>query len=261
MGVGRPVEGGYLLSGEWLYSTGIDHCDWIILGGRVEHPPGADAAPHPDIHHFVLPKGDYEIVPNSWNVLGLKGTGSKNVRMKDVFVPEYRAPEAFKATQGLYAAERRPGAPLYRLFFASMFSAAICASTLGIAEGTLRVQRRYMEQRVSITGNVAKTDPVYLSALAVAESDLAASKCHFRDQMHVMYQHVVSGGSISVEHRLRFRRDQVRATDRVFDSIAPLARLAGSTGIQEVNELERWWRDLQTAITHVCNLRDDIYTG
>lgn len=260
-GVARAVDGGFLLTGEWPYSTGTDYCDWVILGGRVEPAQPAATPSRPEIRHFVLPKGDYDIVPDSWNVLGLKGTGSKNVRMRDVFVPEYRTADAFKATQGLYAQERRPGSPLYHLYFGCMFSAAICAATLGIAEGLLRAQRRYMDQRVSITGSVARSDPVYLAALAVAESDFDASRCHFRDQMDVLYRHVCGGHEVSLEQRLRFRRDQVRATDRVFESVAPLARLAGSAGIQEVNELERWWRDLQTAITHVCNLREGIYTG
>ena len=63
------------------------------------------------------------------------------------------------------------------------------------------------------------------------------------------------------DQRLLFRRDQVRATDRVFESIAPLARLSGSAGIREESGLERWWRDLQTAITHVCNDRDTGYVA
>ena len=258
-GRAKPVEGGFLLSGEWPYSTGTDFCRWVILGGVVVGPDGQPNGGPPDVRHFVLPRGDYEIVDDSWNVMGLKGTGSKNVRMKDVFVPDYRVSEASKVNGGSYADERRPGNPLYAMRFGVMFSAAITAGTLGIAAGTLRAQREYMAGRVSVTGNVAKTDPMYLSALAVAEADLAASKCHFKCMVSELFDHAAAGHRITAEQALAFRRNQVRATDRVFESIAPLTRLAGSAGVQEANEIERWWRDLQTGVTHVCNARDTAY--
>lgn len=258
-GRARPVEGGFLLSGEWPYSTGTDFCRWVILGGIVTDADGQPLPGPPDVRHFVLPRGDYEIVDDSWKVMGLKGTGSKNVRMHDVFVPGYRVSESKKVVEGMYAEERRPGIPLYAMRFGIVFSAAIAAGTLGIAEGTLRRQREYMAGRVSVTGSVAKTDPSYLSALAVAEADLDASKCHFKCMISDLYDQVAAGNRITHEQALTFRRNQVRATDRVYESIAPLARLAGSAGIQETNHLERWWRDLQTGITHICNVRDSAY--
>ncbi|MGA1372804.1 MAG: hypothetical protein ACO3Z6_14480 [Pseudomonadales bacterium] len=263
-GRARPVDGGYLLTGDWPYSTGTDFCDWVILGGIVlaasSTDEGAPSGP-PDVRHFVLPRGDYEIVDDSWKVMGLRGTGSKNVRMRDVFVPEYRVSDARKVMDGCYADERRPGVPLYGMGFGVMFSAAIAAGTLGIARGMLREQRAYMEGRVSVSGSVAKSDPFYLSALAIAEADLEASICHLKHMLSELFESTSSGNRITHAERLRFRRNQVRATDRVFESIAPLARLAGSAGVQEANGLERWWRDYQTAITHVCNLRDPAYLG
>jgi len=260
-GRARPVDGGFLLSGDWPYSTGTDFCDWVILGGMVAGADGQLAAGRPDVRHFVLPRGDYEIVDDSWKVMGLKGTGSKNVRMHEVFVPDYRVSEAGKVTEGVYADERRPGRPLYGMMFGVMFPAAIAAGTLGIAQGLLRAQREYMEARVSVSGAVAKTDPAHLAALAVAEADLEASTCHLKHMLAELFDQVSAGRRISVQQRLWFRRNQVRATDRVFESIAPLARLAGSAGVHEVNGLERWWRDLQTGITHICNVRDPAYVS
>lgn len=259
-GRAKPVDGGFLLTGEWPYSTGTEYCQWVILGGMVTDAVGNLPKGPPDVRHFMLPRGDYEIVENSWEVMGLKGTGSFNVRMQDTFVPGYRVSDARKVTEGDYATERRPDSPLYAMMFGVMFPAAIAAGTLGIAEGALRAQREYMEGRVSISGSVAKTDPVYLNALAVAEADLEASKGHLMNMLSELFDQVSAGKTITVEQRLKFRRNQVRATDRVFESIAPLARLAGSAGVQESNDLERWWRDLQTGITHVCNVREAAYT-
>ncbi len=258
-GRAKPVDGGFLLSGEWPYSTGTKHCQWAILGGMVTGPDGGKPSGPPDVRHFVLPRSDYEIVEDSWQVMGLKGTGSFNVRMQDVFVPEYRAAEAPKVTEGIYAEERRPDNPLYAMMFGVMFPAAITAATLGIAKGLLRAQQNYMADRVSISGSAAKSEPAFLSALAAARSDLDASICHLKWNLSELYNSVSSGNCISKEERLTFRRNQTRASDRVFESITPLIRLSGSAGIQETNEIERWWRDLQTAITHICNVRDGAY--
>jgi 3-hydroxy-9,10-secoandrosta-1,3,5(10)-triene-9,17-dione monooxygenase len=258
-GRARPVEGGFLLTGEWPYSTGTDYSDWVILGGIVTAADGSPVPGPPDIRHFVLPRGDYTIVADSWNVMGLKGTGSKSVRMVDAFVPDYRVSDARKVSDGTYAAERRPGSALYALPFGLMFSAAISAGTLGIAAGLLRAQREYMAGRVSVTGAVAKSDPVYLQALAAADADLDAAVCHLRSMLADLHAQLQAGRPLTLEQRLRFRRNQVRGTDRLFESIAPLMRLAGSAGVQEANDLERWWRDLQTAITHICNLREPTW--
>jgi 3-hydroxy-9,10-secoandrosta-1,3,5(10)-triene-9,17-dione monooxygenase len=258
MGRARPVDGGYLFSGDWPYSTGTDYCEWVILGGMVELS-GAEGNLVPDVRHFVLPRNDYEIVDDSWNVMGLKGTGSKNVRMQDVFVPDYRVYEAQKVTEGIYAAQWRPDNPLYAMMFGIMFSAAIAAGTLGIAKGALRAQQSYMMDRVSVVGSVAKTDPAYLSALAVAEADLDASVLQLRHMLAELYDHTSAGNAITPAQRLHFRRNQVRATDRVFQSFTPLVRLSGSAGIQEASGLERWWRDLQTSITHIANVQDMAY--
>lgn len=258
-GRAKPVDDGFLLTGEWPYSTGTDFCRWAILGGIVMDATGQQPPGPPDVRHFVLPRADYEIVADSWNVMGLKGTGSKNVRMQDAFVPAYRVSEAKKVAEGVYADERRPGNPLYAMRFGIVFSSAIAAGTLGIAEGALRAHREHIAGRVSVSGNVAKSDPAHLNALAVAEADLAASKCHFKSMVSELYDHVSGGHRITPEQALAFRRNQVRATDRVFESIAPLARLAGSSGVQESNDIERWWRDLQTGITHICNVRDTAY--
>ncbi len=257
LGRARPVDGGFSLTGDWPYSTGTDYCDWVILGGVVEAPQ--DDATVPDVRHFVLPRNDYEIVADSWNVMGLKGTGSSNVRMQGAFVPAYRTYEVPKVMEGVYAARWRPGNPLYAMMFGVVFPAAIAAGTLGIAKGALRAQQAYIANRVSVMGNVAKTDPAYLSALAAAEADLDASVLQLRHMLSELYDHTSAGHTVTRAQRLRCRRDQVRATDRVYQSFAPLMRLSGSAGIQEASGLERWWRDLQTAISHIANVQDTAY--
>lgn len=260
MGRAMPVEGGYLFSGEWPYSTGTDYCDWVILGGIVTDQDGNIGTP-PEIRHFVLPRGDYEIVEDSWNVMGLTGTGSKNVRMTNSFVPEYRTVVAAKMIEGAYADERQEGNPLYAMSFGATFATAIASGTLGIARGALNAYRDYMQNRVSIVGVVAKVDPFQQEALAEAEADLAASIAHIELWTDRMYQKVKEGGTITQAERLEFRRDQVRAVNRVIDAVDKVYKLAGSAAVWTDKPLERYWRDLHTGASHVCNIHDTAYTS
>ena len=86
-GVAKPVDGGYIFNGRWQFSSGTDHCDWIILGAMLGDADGKPLMP-PQMLHMILPRKDYEIVEDSWNVVGLRGTGSKDVIVKDAFVPD-----------------------------------------------------------------------------------------------------------------------------------------------------------------------------
>ncbi len=76
MGVLRPVDGGYIFNGRWQFSSGTDHCDWIFLGAFMGDAEGNRVMP-PRNYHVILPRSDYEIVEDSWDVVGLRGTGSQ----------------------------------------------------------------------------------------------------------------------------------------------------------------------------------------
>ncbi|ORB33254.1 monooxygenase, partial [Mycolicibacterium porcinum] len=84
MGAGHAVDGGYLVSGSWQWSSGSAHATWAFLGGPVIK----DGRPV-DFGSFLIPISDYKI-DDVWNVVGLRGTGSDTVVVKDAFVPKHR---------------------------------------------------------------------------------------------------------------------------------------------------------------------------
>lgn len=255
-GRARPVDGGYLLSGEWPYSTGTDHCAWAVLGGMVTDAAGEVPMP-PDVRHFFLPRADYEIVEGSWNVMGLSGTGSKNVRVSETFVPHYRTVGHVEMCDGAYN-DRQPDVPMYHLPFGCVFSAAISSATFGIARGTLDAYRDQLPSRLSISGVAGKADPFQQEALAEAEADLAAGVVHLNVMTNEMLAHVATGKPLTHAMRLEFRRNQVRAIQRVLRSVERLLARAGSAAVWTTKPIERYWRDLRTAAAHVCNVTDVI---
>jgi 3-hydroxy-9,10-secoandrosta-1,3,5(10)-triene-9,17-dione monooxygenase len=257
-GRATPVEGGYRFSGRWPYSTGTDHAEWIILGGFVVDESGAPVEPR-EMCHVVLPRSDYQIVPDSWNVLGLRGTGSKDVVIDGAFVPDYRVSRAPLMYDNTYSRERRPDTALYQMGFGLMFPAAIAAGTFGIARNALRVFEETMATRISVVGSVARTSPIQLDALACAAADIEASISHFRSLIAGYHEQVEGGVEISLEQRLGFRRDQVRATSRCIMAVDTLFRSAGSGSMVTGHPVERAWRDLHIAASHVCNTTELTY--
>jgi alkylation response protein AidB-like acyl-CoA dehydrogenase len=258
-GRAKRVDGGFLFTGQWPYSTGTDHARWVILGGIVVEDDGSIGTP-PDIRHFVIPRADYEIVEDSWNVLGLEGTGSKDVRMTDVFIPDYRVVEAGTMLAGDYE-HRQEGKPLYRLKFPLVFSAAIGAGAQGIAQGALAVYRDYLSTRVSADGTVGRTDPPQLVVYGETAADIAASRSHLLTSMAEIFDFVSKGGELTRTQRLTFRRDQVRASRRCADAIDRLYKISGAAGIRKDFPNERYWRDLQVSLSHICNVAENVYTG
>ncbi len=81
MGMGEVVDGGYKVNGSWAWSSGCDTADWVFVGGPV-----IKNGKPVDFVSFLIPREDYTI-KDVWNVVGLRGTGSNTIEVKDVFVP------------------------------------------------------------------------------------------------------------------------------------------------------------------------------
>ena len=111
----KRVDGGYVLTGTWPFSSGSDHCQWGFLGGIAPPeagrpaPVGDDGRAWPDIRTFLVPMADCTLVDN-WFVAGLSGSGSKQIRVDGVFVPEYRTHRFLDVRSGLSPGlEANPG--------------------------------------------------------------------------------------------------------------------------------------------------------
>src|SRR5690606_26174871 len=122
--------------------------------------------------HLILPRADYEIVEGSWEVAGLSGTGSKDIIVKDAFVPDHRVIEFGKVVDGSAAVESGHTNPLYHLPFSCAFPLGITAAVIGMAEGALALGLAYQRNRVQITGTKVKDDPYMLSAISEAAEEI-----------------------------------------------------------------------------------------
>ncbi|MEV0052756.1 hydroxylase [Saccharopolyspora shandongensis] len=258
-GVATPTDGGYVLRGRWQFSSGTDHCDWIFLGAMLGDADGKPAQPVKTMH-VVLPRKDYTIVEDSWDVIGLCGTGSKDVIVDGAFIPSYRTIDADEVAQGELAAERAGRTDtVYRLPFWTMFPLGITAAVIGIAEGALACHLDYQRDRVMAAGTRVRDDPHTMYAISEAAAEIAGSRTQLLDGVSRLYDMVDAGRPISFEDRSVVRRNQVRCAWRAVSAVDEIFARSGGNAVRRNNAMQRFWRDAHVGLQHAIHIPGSIY--
>ncbi|CAM3149088.1 acyl-CoA dehydrogenase family protein [Prescottella defluvii] len=257
LGRATRVDGGYRFSGRWAFSSGSDHASWVHLGGLILDENG-DALPGD--HHFLIPRGDFEIVPDSWNTVGLRGTGSNDIVVKDAFVPEYRVLEYSTVVDGTAAAAvGLADNPLYGMPWFSLFGNAVSATVVGICEGSLAATLDYQRERADAFGTKITEDSFTLPSIAEAASEIRASRLQILDNVNRIYDVLSKGGVPSKQMRAASRRDQVRASWRAVEAVDSLFCRTGGNAIRADKPMQRLWRDAHAGLNHAVNLPGPTY--
>lgn len=261
-GRARRVDGGYLFTGRWPWSTGNYHCEWAVLGGLIVDESGEAGDRETATRHFFIPKSDYQTFPDEWQIAGLSGTGSFDIAVNEVFVPDHRVIDPRELNSGEAARAAGVGdRPLYRMPFNTMFSGTIAAGALAICGGFVRAFDDYARVRVTRRGNDVTQDVHLLVALGEATADLDAGMVQFMHDIERMWDFAVAGREIPVEVRLQTRRNQVRAVQRAIHAIDELMRHAGGAAMNAHNPIQRFWRDAHTGANHGANLAEGHYVN
>ncbi|MFD2418892.1 3-hydroxy-9,10-secoandrosta-1,3,5(10)-triene-9,17-dione monooxygenase oxygenase subunit [Amycolatopsis pigmentata] len=256
MGKATVVEGGYRLSGRWSFSSGCDHATWVLLGA-----PAFDDGKPVDFCTYLLPIADYQII-DVWDTVGLRGTGSNDILVEDVFVPDHRA-LSFVATSKCKTPgqEVNPG-PLYRLPYGSVHPSTITAPIIGMASGAYEAHVEHQRKRVraSYMGEQAKEDPFAKVRVAEAASDIDAAWLQLTHNIDELYQAACRGEKLPFPTRLRVRRDQVRGTERSIAAIDRLFENSGGGALRAGTPIQRFWRDAHAGRVHAANDPERAYT-
>ena len=250
MGKLTPTEGGYELTGRWSFSSGCDHCSWVLLGALVIGPEGKPV----DFLTVLIPRSDYAI-DDVWNVVGLCGTGSNDIVIEKKFVPAHRT-LSFNDVSAL----KCPGheinsSPLYKLPFGTIFSNTITAPIIGMAQGAYDAHVETMRERVRVSygGQKVAQDPFAHVRVARAASDIDAAWLQLVQNTREELKFVEAGEEIPMELRLRARSDQVRGTERAIEAIDLLFKNSGGRSLKTGNPIERNWRDAHAGSVHAAN--------
>ncbi len=249
-GKAKLTEGGYILSGKWSFSSGCDHCSWVLLGGLVFNDDNQVV----DFKTFMVPRENYTI-NDVWHMVGLSGTGSNDIVVEDVFVPD-----AFTLSMGDTGRCFGPGqeqntSDLYKLPFHSIFTGTITTPIIGMAAGAYaeHVDMQQKRVRAAYLGEKASLDPFAAVRIAKASSEIDAAWALLVNNIREEQAHVAKGEKIPLGLRLKVRRDQVLGTQRSIDAIDSLFEASGGRALAQGTYLQRAWRDAHAGRVHAAN--------
>ena len=246
-GTAVATEGGYSATGRWSFASGVDYADWCFLTARVDDP--GDGRP-PGPYFLMIPASDFLIDHDSWQVSGLRATGSKDVVMNETFVPTHRACFLPSLLSGNSPGSRIHQRPLFQVPGHPFLVAVLVSPVLGAVERGVELFRGGIaKRRLSMTGRRQVEQPEAKIALAEADARVTAARILLESTFTDIDGLVPETPSIKLA---KIPRDAafamqllVRAIDIVFESL-------GGAALQETNPIQRIWRDVHAAKAHAA---------
>ncbi len=249
-GKALQVEGGYQLSGRWSFSSGCDHATWVLLGRPGLQRRGPDRRLQ-DVHGApVRLRGRGRLERR-----GLRGTGSNDIVVDDVFVPDEFTLSMGDTGRCYGPGQEQNAGDLYKLPFHSIFTSTITAPIVGMATGAYDEHVEMQRKRVRAAYIAEKTvnDPFASVRIARASSEIDAAWALLTNNIRELQDVVAKGEKIPLNLRLKVRRDQVIGTERAVAAIDTLFEASGGRALGEGTYLQRAWRDAHAGRVHAAN--------
>ncbi len=242
-----PVDGGYLLNGTWTLASGVDVCQWNhfnmmtprLDGNGLEHRYG------------LAPVSAVELV-DDWHTTGLRGTGSRSMICRDLFIAEDRTIRS-EACRGepTRGSAVNPG-PLYRMPLFSLFGKGIVAPAVGIARGVLSLVIERLDTQRMQSGSRLAEEPTAQLRIGEAAAEIDAAWTVLRRDCQEVHARAEADEVPDLEERHRWRRNDAFAARLLQQAVERLMALGGATGNTEGSRLQRHWRDMHTLVSHIA---------
>lgn len=248
-GRARKVAGGYQLSGRWPFSSGVDPSTWNMLAGIVSSEDDADGL---EYRIFLVEKSDYTII-DTWNATGLRGTGSNDVEIKDLFVPDYMT-----LAVNDVAGSPSPGSavnpnPLYSLPMFALFPFVLSGAALGNAQACLDDYVDIARHRAS-TYNRAKLGDMQTTQIKIAEASakIDTARLIMRRICIDATDDAHRGVVPDLLEKTRYRRDGAYAVNLCTEAVSLLFSGSGARGLYMTGALQRQFRDAYAINAHIA---------
>ncbi len=245
-GKATAVADGYMLSGRWPFSSGVDPSRWNFVGGVVH-----DAKDKPIEQRCFLVRADQYRIIDTWYATGLRGTGSKDIEMKDAFVPAHRTLPLSALVGGIAPGCAINPAPLYRLPVLGLFAFVVSGVSLGLARGAIGDFTQQMHSRIATYSGRRLADLANLqlkigeaSALADTAEALMLKDCEEAIAI------TEAGAPPTIEQKARWRRDGAYAASLCTEAVNQLFAATGGGGVYLNQPIQRAFRDAHAANAH-----------
>ncbi len=246
---GRPsgqavqVDGGFRVSGRWPFGSGAHHCDWLASACMVYDGDTrrSDAAGRPEVRLVLMPANDCELI-DTWVTTGLRGSGSVDYAVDDLFVPVER-------TFSLASSPIVQAGPLYRL--RTMFLLNHSAVGLGIGRAAIDALLALATDKKRVTGTPLREEAYAQAAVARAEALIGSARAYVLAVLDEIWQTLLAGDEASEQQRARFRLAIVNSHTAAVEAVDLMYHTGGGSALYAANPLDRLFRDIHTINQHV----------
>ena len=239
-GTAVPAEGGYLLTGRWSFASGIRHAEWISAGARVvTEQPG-----YPAQVRATVRTSDVNIHDN-WQVMGLRGTGSCDFSVEDLFVPTSFAYD-------VSLTEPLRGGALYRLGRPAFVTNEHAAFALGVGRRALRAALEMGQDKTRgyLSVNPLAHRPVFQRMLSECDLRLRAARALNVEILERAWQVACEGRTPEPELQAELRSLATYSTDVAVDVATQAFRSGGGAALFDSSILQQCLRDINAGAQH-----------
>jgi len=247
-GRGRKADGGFVINGRWPFSSAVDNSDWNMLAVSIYDGDGKTPV---DWRLCLVPKSDYEII-DTWYAMGMAATGSKDVAVSELFVPERRALPLLRCRggSGHPGAALNPG-PLYRIPIVAASSHPLAPAALGAAEGAYELFLETMAKRAGTYTGARVADFQAVQIKVARARCLIDSARSFLRQSAIAFQATAQRDEApDLETKLRFRAHSAFAVNQSREAVETLWSCYGAQGLYTRDPLQRHLRDVLAINQH-----------
>jgi len=238
----KTVEGGFRVTGRWLYSSGSQAAAWAMVGLPVEGPPGRRFA--------LIPRADFKVLDN-WDAVALRGSGSSDIAARDIFIPAYR-------TIGFDLIDQvpSPGAAVntgatYRLPTFHVFNLTGVGPALGTAVGALDAFTGGMKQRRNVLGSkIPELQNIQLRT-SEAGAEIGAAEIIARHHVTTLQAAAEAGTGLARGYLLQLQRDCAYIGRLCQNAVARLVDAQGAGGLNADNLVNMAQADLRGVCAHM----------
>jgi 3-hydroxy-9,10-secoandrosta-1,3,5(10)-triene-9,17-dione monooxygenase len=237
----EKVDGGWRISGRWKFSSGCDFASWFII-----MKPSATV-----LDWMLVPREDLTI-EDDWFVAGLSGTGSKDLILENVFVPDHRVLSIQDIANGTTPGGKAHGIPMARLPFGWPAIWGIPAALVGMASGMAEaVRKTLVGKKALFTGEKQIERVANQMKLTEVMTDIHAAELIMRHRMAELNRWAEAGAAPEPIDAFASHRDAAYVSRLMGQAAHKMALMAGATSVYLGNPIQRFQRDINVGVTHV----------
>lgn len=243
-----PVDGGYRLTGRWGYGTGMLHADWVLFSAPVKG--GRDTWDSTDLRRFYVPIGDCDIL-DTWDVTAMQASGSWDMRLDDVFIPEHRQVKAAELISGTAPGLIINKGPLWRVPFVTMATLAGIGPMIGGAEGMFEICAEILKTKVGAQSHARQHELMTQQVrMARLKMELKAAISLWEEELDFVWERISGGGKMELSERAEARMVTAHCAKTCDALVNELAASVGSRSIFTDSPVQRFRREVNSLATH-----------